>query len=41
MKSLGIKLPGGEEIGDADSRCYRYLGILELDSIMMGDMKQR
>ena len=41
VKSLGIKLPRDEEIADADSRGYKYLGILELDSIMSGDMKAK
>ena len=41
VKSLGIKLSGDEEIADADSRGYRYLGILELDFIMIGDMKAK
>ena len=41
VKRLAIKLPGDEEIADAISRVYKYLDILELDSIMSGDMKAK
>ena len=36
----GIQLPNGEEIGEADARGYKYLGILELDK-MCDEMKRK
>ena len=37
----GIQLPNGEEIGEAGTGGYKYLGILELDKILCDEMKRK
>ena len=37
----GIKLPNAEEIGEAGTGGYKYLGVLELDKIMCDEMKRK
>ena len=37
----GIKLPNGEEIGDPDAEGYKYLGVLELDTMLCKEMKEK
>ena len=37
----GIKLPNGEELGDPDAGGYKYLGVLELDSMLCKEMKSK
>ena len=39
-KGSGINLPSGESIGDPEASGYKYLGILELDSIQGRQMKE-
>lgn len=39
-ESRGIILPTGETIADPEESGYKYLGILELDSILDGKMKE-
>ena len=33
-----IELPSGDTIKDVDKECYKYLGILEFDSVREKDM---
>ena len=37
----GIQLPNGEEIGEADDRGCKYLGVLELHKLMCDEMKRK
>jgi hypothetical protein len=37
----GIKLPTGDEIGDPDAGGYKYLGVLELDIMLVRKMKSK
>ena len=39
VRSEGIKLPDGEEMGEPDANGYKYLGVLELDKILCKQMK--
>ena len=39
VRSEGIKLPDGEEMGEPDANGYKYLGVLELDKILCKEMK--
>ena len=40
MKATGIQLPNGERLHDPDESGYKYLGILELDDILVTEMKE-
>ena len=37
----GIQLPNGEEISEAGTGGYKYLGVLELDKIIFDEMKRK
>ena len=39
VRSEGIELPDGEEMMEPDSDGYKYLGVLELDTILCKEMK--
>ena len=41
VESKGITLPTGEVMGDPDQNGYKYLGILELDTILNNEMKEK
>ena len=40
VKATGIQLPNGERLHDPDESGYKYLGILELDDILVTEMKE-
>ena len=41
VESRGIKLPDGEEMTEPDCEGYKYLGVLEIDTIMCSEMKAK
>ena len=41
VRSEGIKLPSDEEMKEPDANGYKYLGVLELDSILFSEMKSK
>ena len=41
VKATGIQLPNGGRLHDPDESGYKYLGILELDDILVTEMKEK
>ena len=41
VESRGIKLTDGEEMTEHDCEGYKYLGVLEIDTIMCSEMKAK
>ena len=41
VKTVGVELPSGEEMKDVDEAGYKYLGVLQNESMMNGAMKKK